>query len=108
MNLDKPEIIARLTVWQSIHQEANDQIGVLYKSFGAAPDSPLIDSIYRLMDEDTKKLAELVGDDTGSIVWFETECELGKSPNMAAPPCGEFRLIVDIDKLADLIAYKEI
>lgn len=93
--------LAMLKTWQERMQACEHATTQLVSLTGAAPESPLIDAIYRVMGLATRQAADLTGCADEYLMAWWLEHQFGERP-MQAGLVGE--PMRDISTLGDLVA----
>lgn len=95
-----------LATWMARHKDVEAQLEVLFEALHADPGSPLIEAIYRLMDEHTRAIARIVGDTDGWLSWYEHETDFGASVAHSAWIDGKAVKVRTLKQLARVVAAR--
>ncbi len=103
MSSDIDQKLSMLKTWQERMQACEAATDALINLTMAAPESPLIHSIYSVMGLATRQTADLIGcaDEWLTAWWLEHK--FGELPMMAGLPGQPLREIKTIEELAALI-----
>ena len=101
--MTKTEMVAILTKWAQDQTTAEAGIEPLYKLLGCNPESPLMETFYRITQAHTDAVALLVGDQDGWLGWFQFDNDMGAKGFEASPPNGKLRKVRNVKNLASLI-----
>lgn len=97
------EIRATLCKWDAVMQQCDARMDQLSELFGHVVATPLGDAVYRVMDEYTRSVSEMIDFDFSALQAWSCEHEFGEKPMMAGFHGEKPRPIAAIDTLADFI-----
>lgn len=101
--MTREQKLAILTTWQERMRACEDATTQLVSLTGAAPESPLIDAIYRVMGLATRQAADLTGCADEYLTAWWLEHQFGERPMQAGLVGEPLRNIRTIEELAALI-----
>ena len=105
--MTREQKITMLTTWQERMQACESATTQLVSLTGAAPESPLIDSIYSVMGLATRQAADLIGCADEYLAAWWLEHQFGLSPMRAGPVGEPLRTICTLDDLLALICDED-
>lgn len=82
-----------------------DQWDAFCAIIGGATESPFGEAAWRPLSLLVDCVADLLGDDIGTVSWFVWDNEVGKKGLKHSLPCGTMRPVKTIDDLLDVLGY---
>ena len=72
---DKLELLQR---WETHYNQTEAAYELMRAAFNVDPEAPAVEPMWRLFDDYTNLVAEMVGDEDGWLGWYHCENDFGK------------------------------
>lgn len=102
--METSKILSKLEEWKAQQEHFQAAYKLFRDAFGAEPDAPAMDPLFKLWDAYTAAIGELVGDGEDWLSWYEYECDMGERPKEVSFPDGREIVVATLEDLAGLIA----
>lgn len=102
--IDKLKLLQR---WENHYNQIETAYELMRRAFNVDPEAPAVEPMWRLFDDYTNLVAEMVGDKDGWLGWYHCDNDFGKNGLTAkAMKWKMSRPIKDIETLLKLIEGK--
>lgn len=99
------DMLPLLQAWARRNAELEAQMDALAAIFGRSFDGPLFDAVWGTWNDYTRALSRIVGDDEDWLGWFESECDMGKRPQVVTSAGGRTIKVRTVAQLARVIEF---
>lgn len=100
--IERATKLSVLETWVSSCKNTNKTLDVLHSTLGLSPESPICEVVYKLMEDYTKVVSDMVKDEDGFVEWFLYDTQLGEHP-MECEIRGTKYLVSDANTLLTVI-----
>lgn len=100
-----PDMLPLLQAWARRHAQLQAQMDALAAIFVRNFDGPLFDAVWSTWNDYTQALSRIVGDDEDWLGWFESECDMGKRPQVVISASGRKIRVRSVAQLARVIEF---